>query len=56
MQVEYCKLYNMEKGTTEYAIAAEKFIDKLKHFGFTRVREWQPIEVSYESIRKGTFE
>ena len=56
MQVEYCKLYGMEKGTAEYAVAAERFIDKLKHFGFTRVREWQPIEVSYESIRKGTFE
>ena len=34
----------------------DRFIAEIKHFGFTRTREWQPLETSFENIRKGTFE
>ena len=37
------------------AIACEEFIADVKHFGFTRIREWKPIEKSFEEIRQGIF-
>jgi len=55
LQVEYCRLFNMEKGTAEYALACEAFFDKVRRFGFTRIREWKPLETSFEEIRQGIF-
>ena len=56
MQVKYCKLFNMSLDDPQRAVACEEFIAEIKHFGFTRTREWQPLETSFENIRKGTFE
>ena len=56
MQIKYCKLFNMSLDDPQRAIACEEFIAEIKHFGFTRTREWQPLETSFENIRKGTFE
>ena len=60
MQVKYCKLYTMgmnpDTDPVKYAVECEKFIDEVKHFGFTRIREWQPLQVSFDNLRNRTFE
>jgi len=60
MQVKYCRLYTMgmnpDTDPVKYAVECEKFIDEVKHFGFTRIREWQPLQVSFENLRNRTFE
>ena len=56
MQIKYCKLFNMSMDDPQRTVACEEFISEIKHFGFTRTREWQPLETSFENIRKGTFE
>ena len=52
LQVKYCKLYNMDKHDPAYIVECEKFIADVKHFGFTRIREWMPLEESFEHLRK----
>ena len=55
MQIKYCKLFNMSMDDPQRVIACEEFIADVKHFGFTRIREWKPIEKSFEEIRQGIF-
>ena len=56
MQIKYCKLFNMDKEDPARQVACEEFINDIRHFGFTRIREWQPLETSIENIRNGSFE
>ncbi len=55
LQVKYCKLFNMALDDPKRPAACEAFINEIKHFGFTRIREWNPLEDSFDSIRRGTF-
>ena len=56
MQVKYCKLFNMSLDDPQRAAACEAFFQEVRHFGFTRIREWKPLEMSFEEIRKGIFQ
>ena len=55
MQIRYCKLFNMSMDDPQRAFVCEEFIRDIKHFGFTRIREWKPIDVSIDEIRRGIF-
>ena len=56
MQIKYCKLFNMSLDDPQRAAACEAFFQEVRHFGFTRIREWKPLEMSFEEIRKGIFQ
>ncbi|MBQ4047626.1 MAG: DUF4838 domain-containing protein [Clostridia bacterium] len=59
MQVKYCRLFymarNPEIDDTTYAVACEKFLADVEHFGFVRIREGYLLEDSAEKIRSRIF-
>ena len=59
IQVKYCKLFNLaqdpETDPVKYAVECEKFIDEIKHFGFTRIREGYDLEGDFENIRNKIY-
>jgi len=56
LQIKYCKLYNMSMDDPARAQFCEEFAAELRHFGFTRIREWRPLEDSIAGIRQGIFQ
>jgi hypothetical protein len=59
MQVKYCRLYYMARNTeiddATYAVACEKFLADVDHFGFVRIREGYTLEDSQQKIRAREF-
>ncbi|MBQ2253432.1 MAG: hypothetical protein II328_05545, partial [Clostridia bacterium] len=59
MQVKYCRLFymarNPEIDDTTYAVACEKFLADVDHFGFVRIREGYTLEDSATKIRARNF-
>ena len=55
LQIKYCKLFNMPMDDPARAQYCEDFIAEVKHFGFTRIREWKPLDISFNEIRQGIF-
>ena len=51
LQIKYCKLYQMDRQNPSFAVAFEKFVDEINHFGFTRISESKPLQSDLDKLR-----
>ena len=53
LQIRYVRLFTTPVEDPGYAAMAEALIADVHRFGLTRVREWQPMDVSESRLRAG---